>query len=467
MTTATNELASALRRDLPDLELLTADGDVEARSRDSWMRSLMQSRLDGPPRAGVVARPGSAAEVASVLAFANRTRTPVIPYGLGSGVCGAVLASGNEIVLDVGRLDRLVEVHDANLTARVQPGMRGSEFEQALAQRGYTMGHWPQSIGISTVGGWCATRASGQYSTLYGNIEQMLLGCEIALPDGRLMTLPPVPRSATGPDLKHLFLGSEGTLGVFTELVFRIHAAPERQVGRAFRMPTVRAGLEALRLVLRAGWTPAVTRLYDATEAGRNFAVDADGKPVLLVMSEGLASRVEPEAAAIAAIVTAAGGADLGESPVKSWLEHRNHVPTFEKLLAQGLVADTIEVAIGWDRIGDLFETVNERGAKVDGVFAMSGHVSHCYTQGANIYFTFVAAESDGRKAVAIYDQAWRTTIETTIELGGTIAHHHGIGRVRKEWLKKELGEGAALLSALKRAFDPNGIMNPGVLVDA
>jgi alkyldihydroxyacetonephosphate synthase len=161
------------------------------------------------------------------------------------------------------------------------------------------------------------------------------------------------------------------------------------------------------------------------------------------------------------------GGADRGEEPVKSWLEHRNHVPTFDKLLNQGLVADTIEVAIDWNRIGDLFETVNERGAKVEGVFAMSGHVSHCYTQGANIYFTFVAAEPDTAKALAIYDKAWRTTIETTIELGGTIAHHHGIGRVRKEWLKTELGEGTALLAALKKAFDPNGILNPGALLDA
>jgi alkyldihydroxyacetonephosphate synthase len=249
--------------------------------------------------------------------------------------------------------------------------------------------------------------------------------------------------------------------------VFRIHPKAEQSLGRAYSVPTVRAGLEALREVLRGGWTPAVTRLYDATEAGRNFAVNADGNPVLLLMSEGAPDRIRPEAAAIDAIVRRHGGIDRGEEPVTSWLEHRNKVPSFEKLLAQGLVADTIEVAIAWDRIGDLFETVTARGAKIDGVFAMSGHVSHCYTQGANIYFTFVAAESDMTKAIAIYDAAWRTTIETTIELGGTIAHHHGIGRVRKEWLKRELGEGLTLLASLKRAFDPNGIMNPGVLVDS
>lgn len=467
MRPKTAELAEALARDVAGLEVVTDAAQVEAKSRDYWMRSLLQTKVGDVPRASVVARPSSAKEVAAVLAFAEKTRTPVVPYGLGSGVCGAILASGGEIVLDLGRMDALVGIDDANLTARVQPGMRGSDFEEALAKKGYTMGHWPQSIAISTVGGWCATRASGQFSTLYGNIEQMLLGCEVALPGGRLLRLPAMTRSATGPDLKHLLMGSEGTLGVFTELTFRIHPAAEKKIGHAFVMPDLRSGLEALRLVMRAGWTPAVTRLHDATEAGRNFALDAAGRPVLLVLSEGNAARVDTEMAAIVRIVEAQGGVDKGGEPVDSWLEHRNHVPSFEKLLGQGLVADTIEVAIGWDRIGDLFETVNERGARIPGVFAMSGHVSHCYTQGANIYFTFVAAEPDPKAATVIYDQAWKTTVETTIELGGTIAHHHGIGRVRKEWLRQELGEGVTLLKALKKALDPNGIMNPGALVDA
>ncbi len=461
------ELAASLAKEIPGLEVTADETAVTAKSRDYWMRSLLQTRCGNTPKASVLARPASAKEVAAVLAFASRTRTPVIPFGLGSGVCGAVLAGGGEIVLDTSRMDRIVALDEHTLTVTVEPGMRGSDFEEALQKRGFTMGHWPQSIGISSVGGWCATRASGQFSTLYGNIEQMLLGCEIALPSGALMKLPPVPRSATGPDLKHLFMGSEGTLGVFTELTFRIHPKAEKATGRAWSMPSLSAGLEALRLILRAGWTPAVTRLYDATEAGRAFAINDVGNPVLLIMSEGTAARVDTEAAAIMDIVAKLGGIDRGEEPVASWLEHRNHVPTFEKLLGQGLVADTIEVAIDWNRIGELFDTVNERGAKVEGVFAMSGHVSHCYTQGANIYFTFVAAEADPAKALAIYDQAWKTTIETTIELGGTIAHHHGIGRVRKEWLKAELGEGVALLKALKKSFDPNGIMNPGALLDA
>ncbi len=318
------------------------------------------------------------------------------------------------------------------------------------------------------MGGWCATRASGQFSTLYGNIEEMLLGCEVALPGGSLIRIPSVPRSSTGPDLRQLFLGSEGTLGVFTELTFRIHPAAQTQLGSCYTMPSLKAGVEALRLMLRAGWRPAVTRLYDGTEAGRNFAhVDHDGKPVLLLLSEGTRARVETEAVEIAKITQALGGRDNGSEPVHSWLEHRNNVPEFTDILAQGLVADTIEVAIPWDRVTQLWEQVVERVSKIEDIIAMSGHVSHCYTQGANIYFTLVGVKRDYARALQLYDAVWKETLSTTHELGGTIAHHHGIGRVRKDWMAKEMGAAIEVHRAIKQALDPCGIMNPGALIDS
>jgi alkyldihydroxyacetonephosphate synthase len=253
---------------------------------------------------------------------------------------------------------------------------------------------------------------------------------------------------------------------VFTELTFRIHPRAEASRGRAFSLPTVDAGIEALRVAMREGWKPAVARLYDATEAGRNFQAASDGKAVLLVMSEGPAALVDVESRAVRAIVEASGGEDLGEEPVRSWLEHRNRVPSFESLLEQGLVADTIEVAIAWDKLPTLFADVVTAGSRIEGMIAVSGHISHCYTQGANIYFTFVGAHSDLDAALALYDSAWETTMAVTHELGGTIAHHHGIGRVRKGWLKKELGAAYEVLVGIKRALDPDGILNPGVLVD-
>jgi alkyldihydroxyacetonephosphate synthase len=359
-----------------------------------------------------------------------------------------------------------LEMNETSLTVTVQPGVRGSDFETALAARGYTMGHFPQSIELSTAGGWCSTRAAGQFSTLYGNIEDMLLGCEVVIPGGDVWRIPASVRSSIGPDLKNVFLGSEGSLGVFTELTFRIHPLPERREEQSFRLPSLRAGVEILRQVMRTGWRPAVTRLYDATEAGRHFRVQCEGYPVLLLLNEGPAELVSAQTRAIAQIAAGLGATSMGPEPVQSWLAHRNNVPEIEALIAQGLVVDTIEVAVGWDRLAELYDAVVSEGSSVPGMIAMSGHVSHCYTQGANIYFTFVATEGDPRRSIDLYDRAWSLTMQHTRRLGGTIAHHHGVGRVRKQWLGEELGASVELIRRLKHAIDPHGIMNPGALID-
>ncbi len=455
-----------LRKSVADLEVITDAGEVAERSHDTWMRSLIERRKGATRRASALVRPTSTEQVSAVLEWADRTRTPVVPFGLGSGVCGGVDAGSGQIVVDMSKMDEIVEVNDASLTVTVQAGMRGSDFEKALRGRDLTLGHFPQSIELSTVGGWCATRAAGQFSTLYGNIEDMLIGCKVVIPGGTVLDLPAVPRAATGPDLKSVFLGSEGTLGIFTELTLRVHPVPEASRGVSFTLPSFESGIEALRQILRVGWRPAVTRLYDAMEAGRNFQSDSDGEPMLLILSEGPKSLVEAEIEAVCSIVDGCGGIDNGSGPVTSWLEHRNEVPTFESLLDQNLVVDTIEVAISWERMSKLYTAVVEATSPLEGVLAMSGHVSHCYTHGANIYFTFIAAQQNLDEALERYDRVWETTMATTRDLGGTIAHHHGIGRVRKRWLERELGAARDLLIKIKRAVDPNGIMNPGVLVD-
>ncbi len=442
------------------------DALVAEKSNDWWVRGRLMRRAAAKTRAGAVLRPANTRQVSCALAWAQTTRTAIVPFGLGSGVCGAIQPSSGEVVLDMSTMSSLLSLNEESLTATVQPGMRGSEFEAWLEGRGYTMGHFPQSIHLSTVGGWCSTLAAGQFSTLYGNIEEMLLGCEVVVPGGDVWRLPATVRSSVGPDLKSVFLGSEGTLGVFTELTFRIHPQPESRVGQSYRLTDLRSGIEILRLALRAGWRPAVTRLYDATEAGRNFKTSGQGQPVLLLLSMGPESLVRAESAALAAIADSLGAEPMGGEPVDSWLEHRNQIPDIAALIDQGLVIDTIEVAAPWEKLVPLFESVCADGADVPGMIAMSGHVSHCYTQGANIYFTFVASESDPERAVVLYDRIWTMTMQHIRRFGGTVAHHHGIGRVRKPWLREELGDAFELLRRVKRAIDPHGIMNPGALFD-
>jgi alkyldihydroxyacetonephosphate synthase len=344
--------------------------------------------------------------------------------------------------------------------------MYGHHFEDALQARGYSMGHWPQSVSLSTVGGWVATRAAGQFSTKYGNIEDMLVAFEAVLASGAVIRTRAVPRASTGPDLRHLFLGSEGTTGILTEVTFEIHPLAAATTHQAIAFPSMRAGLETLRRVVRDGWRPAVLRLYDEIEAGRVFAgVAGATESLLLVLCEGPRALVTVEQAAVEAIAGECGGRVLGPAPVESWLHHRNAVPGFDTFLTQGMVVDTIEVAAGWDKIEALFTGVLAAMRAVPGLIVASGHSSHTYPTGTNIYFTFAAKPVVLEDLEGLYFRIWNAAMEATLAAGGTISHHHGIGRVRRDWLPKELGGAYEALVTLQHALDPLGIMNPGALL--
>jgi alkyldihydroxyacetonephosphate synthase len=328
------------------------------------------------------------------------------------------------------------------------------------------MGHFPQSIALSSVGGWVATRAAGQFSTKYGNIEDMLVAFEAVLSNGEVVSTRCVPRAAAGQDLRHVFLGAEGTTGILTELTYEIHplaAATEKQ---AMAFSSMSAGLEALRQILRAGWRPAVLRLYDEIEAGRSFAGAANaGESLLLILTEGPAELAAAEIGGATRIATEVGGRVVGSESVDSWLHHRNAVPGFEYFLKQGMIVDTIEVAATWDRIDQLYVGVLAGMRSVPGLIVASGHSSHSYGTGTNIYFTFAGRPDRPEELEDLYFRIWNAAMEATLTAGGTISHHHGIGRVRREWLAKELGSAYPMLGRLRRAFDPLGIMNPGALL--
>ena len=298
-----------------------------------------------------------------------------------------------------------------------------------MQAEGLSIGHWPQSIELSTVGGWVATRASGQYSTSYGNIEDMVYSLEAVLADGSIYRSRSTPRASAGPDLRHLLMGSEGTLGVVTEVTFSVRQQPESEVRQAFHFNHFDAGLEAARKLMRASWRPAVLRLYDGRESWRHFRERLPkGNAMLILAHMGPAALTAVEADAVAQICASDGGTAAPDDVVDGWFEHRNTVPTWDELLAQGIVADTIEMASDWTRLPKLYTAVIEALEAVDGVVAASAHTSHAYRSGANLYFTLAAAPAAPEDYVFTYDACWSAAMNAAANVGAGLAHHHGIG---------------------------------------
>lgn len=469
MSNHRDRLLDELRAELGADRVVIEAELLEQLGRDTWPLRLVQAVLGRPPTrplAGV--RPRSTAEVALALRVLARAGVGVVPRGGGSGVVGGAEAPSDAVVIDLGALDRIFELDEENLYVRVGAGVVLERLEAWLAERGYTTGHQPQSIAYAHVGGLVATRSSGQFSTKYGNIEDLVAGLEVVLPDGEVVRMSAIPRRAVGPDLRALWIGSEGTLGVITEVTLKIVPLPAERELRAFALPSFAAGLEAMREFMRVGWRPALVRLHDAFEARRSFAkfVAAD-EAILLLSSEGPATFASTEMAALERIASAHAGRALGPTPVEAWLVRRNDVGHYEKAIAAGLIVDTIEVAAGWAAIARIHAAVCEQvPAAVGALRSISGHASHGYPHGTNLYFTFVAERAaDADAAEVVYRRVWETVMRITLAEGGTISHHHGIGRLRVPWVAADLGSAHRVLVAVKQAIDPGGVMNPGVLL--
>ncbi len=447
---------------------VVTDEDARAEAGRDWWPVAIGWAAEGavPQRPAVVVRPSTTQQVAEVLAVCHDTGMPVTAAAGRSGVCGGSIPVHGGVALDMTALEGLVRVDETSLTADVRAGTFGPDLERALGDvgDGYTVGHWPQSMDLSTVGGWLACRGAGQYSTRYGKIEDMVVGLEVVLADGRVVhTEGKGPRAATGPNLTQLFVGSEGTLGVITEARLRIHPLPEAQERRAFGFPSFAAGLEACRRILRRGATPAVLRLYDEVESGRNF--DQPDTNVLIVLDE-----TDPEIlrATMAVVDTecseSAGATPLAPDLVERWLGHRNDVSALAPLWRAGVVVDTAEVSGLWAVLPGLFEEVVSSLRSLDGTLAASAHQSHAYTDGACLYFTFGGRgpEGDAEWRERYYRRCWDVVTDATLAHGAAISHHHGIGLNRSRFLPRALGSGFEVLRGLKETFDPNGILNPG-----
>ena len=452
---------------------------------------LRAGRPEGAPDA--VALPTTPEEVGAVLEACTAERVAVVPFGGGTSVVGGVspVAAGFERVLslDLGGLHRLVRVDERSLTVTVEGGLGALELEAALGARGLTLGHFPQSFEYVTIGGCVATRSAGQASTGFGRIDELVVGLRCRAPAGEL-ALPVVPASAAGPDLRELIVGSEGALGVITEATLRVRRRAPSERYEAWMMPSFAAGVEALRALEQAGAAPDVTRLSDPEETRLSLAMSgaAEGRRGQLLGGYLRLRRVGGGAClailgwagdegAIGArrvraveVMRREGGAGLGAAPGRAWERSRYHGPYLrDHLLDRGVLAETLETATTWSNLFALYVAVGDAlrdalGAR--GTPPLVGcHISHLYSAGASLYFTFLARQERGAEAEQ-WEAAKRAASEAIVAAGGTITHHHAIGRDHVDYLEAEDGAlGLQALRAVKEELDPAGIMNPGKLL--
>jgi alkyldihydroxyacetonephosphate synthase len=439
-----------------------AAGDVLGEASRDWWPQAMIWALDGQvaAKAAAVVAPTSADQVAAVLAVCDEARIPVTAAAGRSGVCGASVPVHGGVVLDLCGFTGIVDVDETSLVLDVAPGTFGDHLEHALrSEHGLTLGHWPQSVALSTVGGWLACRSAGQLSTRYGKIEDMVLGLDVALADGRQISTGGAPRAAVGPDLNQLFVGSEGTLGIITGARLRLHPAPAHERRAAFGFASFDDGTDAMRRILQRGATPAVLRLYDAAEADRTY--HTGDRALLLVLDEGDGTIVDTTMEVVAEVCREATHEDVAH--VAHWLEHRNDVAALEALITRGYVVDTMEVVGRWRDLPAIYAATVGALRAVPGTIAATAHQSHSYTDGGCLYFTF-AAQVDADDRDRYYRAAWDAGTRAVLAAGGALSHHHGVGLNRSRFVAEALGPAFGVLTAMKAALDPNGILNPGKL---
>jgi alkyldihydroxyacetonephosphate synthase len=457
-------VVQALREGLGN-DAVSTDPDVlRAHGKDAWPLAAKWNYTEaGEHLPACVVMPADASGVIQCVQIATGHGRAMVPYGAGSGVTGAAVPPASAVVVDLRALNELVALDEDNFMVTTGPGMIGGHLEHWLGERGYTLGHYPQSLHLASMGGLVSTRSTGTFSSKYGGIEDLLLGLEAVLPDGELITLRPTPRSAAGPNLAQLFVGAEGAFGLITQVTVRIYRKAERLALGGYAFDHLSSAVAAVREAYGRHVPAAVLRLYDSIEAeglykrvGENL-----GKPLLITGHEGVSEIAEAEQKVFAEIAVGHGATPLGEAIGKAWEAHRFDA----SWLTQGndgptRMADAIEVAVSWSGLvplyDDLMKTVAPQCSKA------MGHYSHFYTTGACLYFIFFVEGEDTQEVRTRYTQIWDTVMTRVLAAGGTIGHHHGVGLARAARLPDELGSGHILLSRLKHALDARNLMNPG-----
>jgi len=432
--------------------------------------------FDGPIPATIV-NASSAQQVADVLAFANANRINVVPRTGRTGTEGGLeTVVEDTIVLDGSNMDEIILIDPVNMQATAQCGVPLQVLEDALREQGFTTGHSPQSKPIAQMGGLTATRSIGQLSTLYGGIEDMVVGLEAVFPDGTISRIKNVPRRAAGPDIRHIVIGNEGALCFITEVTVKIFRyMPENNQYRGYLVDDVDTGIAVLREVVTNGFRPSVCRVYSEEDANQHFSHFSKDKCVLVFVSEGPKSIVEATSAEIERVVRKHAHETVAPALIETWFDNLNW--GFDKIKEEqvAMVNDhrlgyTTEISANWSEVGKIYHAVMNRIRNeyphAGDLTMLGGHSSHSYQTGANMYFVYdYNINCEPRDEIEKYHIPLNAIIvQEALRFGGSMVHHHGIGKYRTEWTAQEHGSAYHMLTKLKDAFDPHGIMNRGTI---
>lgn len=469
----TELLRYELERIVGQEQVVTDEAEIEAQSLDVWWVTRFWKFSEYEfPRPLAIVFPRSTGEVVKIVQFGNEHRIPLIPRGGGAGDAGGALPITGGIVVDLKRMDRVLEINEKSLTVRVQPGIIQKHLEEHLNRRGYTMNHFPASFNTSCLGGFISTNGTGVLSSKYGKLSDMVHQLEVVLPSGKIFRSLPVRLHSTGPDYSRLFVGAEGTLGIITEAVCKIHHLPERREFRGYLLPDLSTGIEAGRQVMVRQLQPCLLRLYDERDSAHilkdQFEVNVDGC-VLLAGFDGPAKIVAAQRETAHELLLAAGAKDLGEEPGNNWWDgrYKSYYPPNDFIAYPWMtaVADTIAPYETIETIYRAMKAAVEEGFREWGAVFFA-HFSHWYDWGTSFYPTFLLKEypQDKREALRLFLRVMDAAVGASIGNGGVVNEHHGIGLKNGHLMAEVYGESYELARAIKQALDPNRILNPGKL---
>ena len=464
------------------------------------LRDLLRLRAGDIPRIpDVVVYPGDEAEVQLVVDHAVAANAVLIPFGGGSNIAGSLGPPPEEtrtiVSVDLGRLNRVLEIDTEAGLARIQAGTLGPEMERQLGEQGWTMGHFPDSFTHSTLGGWVATRSSGMQSDKYGDIADITRGLRVVMP-GKVLIVRPLPSTSTGPSVREMILGSEGRLGVITEVTVQVHRIPEQRLILGYLFPSWEAGLAAMQEISTSDAHPSITRVSDSRETEFSFATrkkssgisisslvskglmkvlerrgwDLDTVCLSFIGYEGGAKHVRRQKAIVKDIVGKHGGIVVGKGPGQLYDQKKFDTPYIRDfLLDRGAAGDVSDTAAPWSRLKPLYDNTVAAANKAYAQLGVTGwimcHLSHSYHSGACLYFTF-AFRHDGVDPLSQYDLVKGAIQQSFVDCGGTLSHHHAVGTEHAAWLEQDIsGPGVHMIDGLLAAMDPGHNLNPGKIV--